>query len=196
MKPTNLLYIMADEHNPQMLGCYGHGQVQTPNLDRLAEKGVRFTSAYTNSPICIPARAAFATGRYAHETRHWDNAMPYDGEIKGWGHRLQEEGIRVESIGKLHYRGKEENTGFAKQHHPMHVMGGIGQVWGSVRDPMPEARPAKMLNEIGPGESHYNRYDRLIADTGKQWLKDRASSPAASHAWGWFSVRFGPGLVR
>ena len=177
MKPTNLLYIMADEHNPQMLGCYGHGQVQTPNLDRLAEKGVRFTSAYTNSPICIPARAAFATGRYAHETRHWDNAMPYDGEIKGWGHRLQEEGIRVESIGKLHYRGKEENTGFAKQHHPMHVMGGIGQVWGSVRDPMPEARPAKMLNEIGPGESHYNRYDRLIADTGKQWLKDRASSP-------------------
>ena len=58
----------------------------------------------------------------------------------------------------------------------MHVMGGIGQVWGSVRDPLPEARPAKMLNEIGPGESHYNRYDRLIADTGKQWLKNRASS--------------------
>ena len=177
MKATNLLYIMADEHNPKVLGCYGHDQVQTPNLDRLAEKGTRFTSAYTNSPICIPARAAFATGRYAHETRHWDNAMPYDGEIKSWGHRLQDEGIRVESIGKLHYRGEKENTGFIKQYHPMHVMDGIGQVWGSIRDPLPEARPAKMLNEIGPGESNYNRYDRLIADTGKQWLKDRASSP-------------------
>jgi len=177
MKPMNLLYIMSDEHNPQMLGCYGHNQVRTPNLDRLAEKGTRFTSAYTNSPICIPARAAFATGRYAHETRHWDNAMPYDGKIRSWGHRLQDEGIRVESIGKLHYRGEEDNTGFTKQHHPMHVMDGIGQVWGSIRDPLPEARPAKMLNEIGPGESNYNRYDRLIADTGKQWLKDRVSSP-------------------
>ena len=39
MKENNLLYIMADEHNPQMLGCYGHDQVQTPNLDRLAGKG-------------------------------------------------------------------------------------------------------------------------------------------------------------
>ena len=177
MKETNLLYIMSDEHNPQMLGCYGHGQVQTPNLDRLAEKGTLFTSAYTNSPICIPARAAFATGRYAHETRHWDNAMPYDGDIRSWGHRLQDEGIRVESIGKLHYRNGELNTGFTKQHHPMHVMNGIGQVWGSIRDPLPEARPANMLSEIGPGESSYNRYDRLIADTGKQWLKDRASGP-------------------
>ena len=103
--------------------------------------------------------------------------MPYDREIRGWGHRLQVECIRVESIGKLHYRGEEENTGFAKQYHPMHVMGGIGQVWGSVRAPLPEARPAKILNEIGPGESHYNLDDRLIADTGKQWLKNLASSP-------------------
>ena len=42
MKATNLLYIMSDEHNPQMLGCYGHDQVKTPNLDRLAAGGVRF----------------------------------------------------------------------------------------------------------------------------------------------------------
>ena len=176
MKPQNLLYIMSDEHNPKMLGCYGHDQVQTPNIDKLAARGTRFTAHYTNSPICIPARAAFATGRYTHETRYWDNAMPYDGEVKGWGHRLQDEGMRVESIGKLHYRHEDLNTGFSKQHHPMHVMDGIGQVWGSIRDPLPDERPSRMLKNIGPGESNYNRYDRLIADEACTWLADASKN--------------------
>ena len=185
MKPQNLLYIMSDEHNVKMLGCYGHGQVQTPNLDKLAERGTRFTAHYTNSPICIPARAAFATGRYTHETGYWDNAMPYDGKVKGWGHRLQGERIRVESIGKLHYRNADLNTGFLKQHDPMHVMGGIGQVWGSVRDPLPVTQPprsGRMLKEIGPGESDYNRYDRKIADTACKWLME-LSNETSDRPW-------------
>ncbi len=170
----NLLFIMSDEHNPKMLGCCGHGIVRTPNLDRLAERGTRFSAAYTDSPICIPARAAFATGRRVHETRYWDNAMPYDGAVPGWGHRLQREGRRVEAIGKLHYRGADIDSGFDRQIEPMHVMDGVGQVWGSVRDPLPPARPARMLDRIGPGESSYNRYDRTIADRAKAWLVDAA----------------------
>ncbi len=62
MKPMNLLIIMADELSVRTLGCYGHPMVQTPNIDRLAASGVRFTSAYTNSPICTAARASFASG--------------------------------------------------------------------------------------------------------------------------------------
>jgi len=174
MKPQNILYIMSDEHNPKMLGCYGHEMVQTPSIDKLATRGTRFTAHYTNSPICIPSRAAFATGRYTHETKYWDNATPYDGAVKGWGHRLQEEGIRVESIGKLHYRSEELPTGFSKQHLPMHVMDGIGQVWGSIRDPLPDKRSSKMLDKIGPGTSNYNRYDMQIADQACAWLKDAA----------------------
>lgn len=171
----NLLFVMSDEHNPKMLGCYGHDMVRTPNLDRLAERGARFTAAYTNSPICIPARAAFATGRHVHETRYWDNAMPYDGAVPSWGHRLQREGRRVEAIGKLHYRDADIDSGFDRQIEPMHVMDGIGQVWGSVRDPLPPVRQAKMLNRIGPGESSYNRYDRQIAERAKAWLADAAT---------------------
>ena len=51
---------MADEHNRAMLGCSGHPIVQTPNLDGLAKSGIRFTNAYTNCPICVPARASLA----------------------------------------------------------------------------------------------------------------------------------------
>ena len=95
MKPANLLFILSDEHNRRVLGCSGHEMIRTPNLDRLAASGVRFTDAYTNSPICVPARAALATGRYVHQIRFWDNGIPYDGSVPSWGHRLKEAGHEV-----------------------------------------------------------------------------------------------------
>ena len=77
MTPRNLLLIMSDEHNRRIMGCSGHPMIRTPNMDRLAARGVRFTDAYCNSPICVPSRASFATGRYVHQIRFWDNAFPY-----------------------------------------------------------------------------------------------------------------------
>lgn len=67
VKPKNLLIIMSDEHSPKALGCYGSEIVQTPNLDALAARGTLFRSAYCASPVCIPARASFAVGKYIHQ---------------------------------------------------------------------------------------------------------------------------------
>jgi choline-sulfatase len=64
----NLLVIMDDEHNKKVLGCNGHPMVRTPHLDALAARAVCFDNAYSSSPICVPARAALATGRHVHET--------------------------------------------------------------------------------------------------------------------------------
>ena len=72
----NLIVILSDEHRHDVMGCAGHDFIKTPNLDKLAARGTRFTSAYTPSPICVPARAAFASGQYVHKTSHWDNAHP------------------------------------------------------------------------------------------------------------------------
>ena len=126
MRPTNLLIIMSDEHNPKVLGCNGHPLIKTPHMDALAARGTRFTVAYTNSPICGPARASFATGRAVHEIGNWDNAHPYDGRIKGWGHTLQQRGMKSLSIGKLHYRNETDPTGFDEQIVPLHVVDGVG----------------------------------------------------------------------
>ena len=60
MRAKNLLIIMSDQHSRSLLGCYGHPVVHTPNLDRLAACGTRFSSCWTPSPVCIPARASFA----------------------------------------------------------------------------------------------------------------------------------------
>ncbi|HLJ06193.1 MAG TPA: sulfatase-like hydrolase/transferase, partial [Acetobacteraceae bacterium] len=104
MRPANLVVIMSDEHHPKAFGAAGHPFAVTPNLDRLAARGTRFDAAICNSPICVPSRASFATGRHVHELGLWDNAMAYDGSVRGWGHALQDAGHRVDSIGKLHYR--------------------------------------------------------------------------------------------
>ena len=88
----NVLFIMSDEHQQKSSGCYGHPFVKTPTIDALAASGTRFTNAYTNSPICVPARASFATGRYVHDIGYWDNAHAYEGRVEGWGHALQRQG--------------------------------------------------------------------------------------------------------
>src|ERR1700758_806447 len=111
MKPANLLFIMSDEHSRRVLGCYGHKMIRTPNLDALAARGVRFTDAYCNSPICVPSRASFASGRYVHDIRFWDNGIPYDGSVPSWGHRLRDAGHAAVSIGKLHFRSQDDDNG-------------------------------------------------------------------------------------
>jgi len=175
MDAKNLLVIMSDEHNPMMLGKAGHPDVKTPHLDALAQSGTRFTNAYTNCPICVPARASFATGRYVHQTPYWDNSMGYDGRITGWGHRLQAAGYNVESIGKLHYRAETDDTGFDRQHLPMHVKDGVGMVHLSIRQQFPDfiatVGPSGMIGEAGPGESEYTRYDRNICRLACEWLR-------------------------
>lgn len=176
MKTTNLIFVMSDEHNKRVLGCYGHSMIRTPNLDRLAARGTRFSNAYTNCPICVPARASFATGRYVHQTRCWDNAIAYDGRVPSWGHRLMAQGHRVTSIGKLHYVDSDpKRNGFDEEILPLHIVNGVGDLLGLIRDELPR-RPgsAKLGPEAGPGESEYTHYDRSIADETVKWLKTEA----------------------
>jgi choline-sulfatase len=175
MKPANLLFILSDEHSRRVLGCYGHGMIRTPNLDRLAASGVRFTDAYTNSPICVPARAALHTGQYVHEIRFWDNAIPYDGSVVSWAHRLRDSGHEVTAIGKLHFRSADDDNGFTEEIMPLHVVDGIGDPLGWLRDPLPVRKATlRLAQEAGPGNSSYQDYDEKITAAAVDWLKARA----------------------
>jgi choline-sulfatase len=176
MQPTNLVVIMSDEHNPKFLGAAGHPFIATPNLDALAARGTRFTSAYTACPICVPARAAFAVGRYVHDIGYWDNSDAYEGAIASWHHRLRDRGHRVVSIGKLHFRGRSgDDHGFSEEIVPMHIIDGIGDVKGLVRDNIPRRKGGeKMAKLAGPGESTYTVYDRDIAARAQVWLHEEA----------------------
>src|SRR3954452_13464481 len=175
MQPTNLLIIMSDQHSRMRMGCYGDPIVKTPNLDRLAHVGTRFDACWTPSPVCIPARAAFATGKYIHEIGFWENADPYDGSVPRWHHRLRDAGHRVGAIAKLHSRSDEDDCGFSESIIPMQVIEGKGDLLGLIRDDLPVRGAAyKMARMAGPGESPYTQYDREIAARAQIWLHQEA----------------------
>jgi choline-sulfatase len=176
MKPANLIVIMADEHNPKIMGASGHRIVQTPHLDALASLGTMFTSAYTPSPVCVPARASFATGKYLHQIGYWDNADAYEGKIPSWHHRLRDAGHQVVSIGKLHFRGHPgDDCGFSEEIIPMNIFEGKGDLMGLVRERMPERGMSwKIAKLAGPGESPYTAYDREIAARAQIWLREES----------------------
>ena len=175
MKPRNLLFIMSDEHSRRVLGCYHHSMIKTPNLDRLAARGIRFSDAYCNSPICVPSRASFHTGRYPHQIRFWDNATPYNGSVPSWGHRLMQADHRVTSIGKLHFRSTEDDNGFTEEIMPLHVVAGEGDPLGLIRKPLPVRKATlKLAKDAGCGDSDYQQYDDKIAMAAEQWLNERS----------------------
>ncbi len=178
MTPRNFLFILSDEHRRDAAGCYGHPLARTPNLDRLAREGVRFDRAYTPCPICVPARAALHTGRWVHQTGSWDNAFPYRGDIVSWAHRVRESGLVVESIGKLHFRSPDEDHGFTREHDPLHVVGGIGDLMSALRDDPPRRSKRGGLEEAGPGESTYLEYDRRIEMQARAWIRSHAGDTA------------------
>ena len=172
---------MSDEHNPKVLGCAGHPVIHTPNLDALAARGTRFKSCYTTSPVCIPARAGFACGKYIHQIGYWDNADAYDGAQPSWHHLLRESGHRVASVGKLHFRLAGEDHGFSEEIIPMHIYQGKGDLLGLIRDDMPRrGNSKKMIAMAGPGESTYTFYDKDICSRAQVWLREAASRQATS----------------
>lgn len=171
-KPMNLVIIFSDQHSKRMLGCYGNEKVKTPNLDALAQRGVCFDRAYCNSPICVPSRAAMATGNYASRNRYWDNAHAFAGEVKSWGCRLEEAGYHVTTIGKLHYKNDSPETGFVDQRIPLNIKDGVGDVYGAIRDKeITRYQFRNAILEAREGESDYTRYDREVAKRSAAFLK-------------------------
>lgn len=176
MRQTNLLVICSDQHNPHIAGFMGNSLACTPNLDRLAARGTVFEHAYTPTPICVPARAAMATGDYPFRGGFWDNAHPFCGDQMSWGRRLEEAGYYVAAVGKLHFKDDSSRT-FPGQRIPMNVKGGLGDLMTACRvgnGTTPQLR--KQIQAAGEGDSDYIHYDREIAREAVRFLKTEAGS--------------------
>ena len=103
-RARNILFIMFDQLRWDYLSCYGHPHLQTPHLDRLAARGVRFTRAYIQSPICGSSRMSTYTGRYVHSHgASWNNIPLKVGELT-MGDHLRDCGMGAWLVGKTHMR--------------------------------------------------------------------------------------------
>jgi len=175
----NILVIMSDQHSPHLLGCYGNEVVRTPNLDRLAAEGMRFSDAYCAAPLCVPSRMSFLTGRTPSHNRCWDNAQTLHSAIPTWAHVLGAAGYETALIGRMHFVGPDQRHGFEQRpigefmaRHPGAPIAG-GPMWS--RYPAISTGQARQTVEIaGRGQTHYQMFDAQVTEAACAWLRSRA----------------------
>ena len=170
--PPNLLIIMSDEHAPQFSGAYGHPLVQTPRLDRLAAEGVLFENAYCNSPLCVPSRMSFMTGRYVSAIGVWDNATPLASDIPTWAHVLRAAGYDAVLAGKQHFVGPDKRHGFRGQlARDLHGEG-AHPIFDWAAGTLTAAAPWPGLAQAGPGETPEMASDDQTEEAALTYLRD------------------------
>lgn len=115
-KPPNVVFILSDDHRADLMSCAGHPFIKTPVLDSIARNGIRFSNAFSTSPLCTPARAGFLTGRYPERTgapRICENACSFTEFSTLFPAYLQKAGYQTGYIGKYHIgEGSVPQKGF------------------------------------------------------------------------------------
>ena len=107
----NVVYIMTDDHTAQMMSCYDNRYVETPNLDRIARDGVKFTRSYVANSLSGPSRACMITGKHSHKNGFTNNEHGvFDGSQQTMPKLMQKAGYQTALIGKWHL--VSEPTGF------------------------------------------------------------------------------------
>jgi iduronate 2-sulfatase len=117
---TNVLFLICDDLNTD-LGCYGHPQVKTPNIDRLAAQGTRFEHAYCQFPLCGPSRASFMAGLYPDQTLIHRNAIylrEHLPQVKTMSQMFRDAGYFATRIGKIYHYNVPKNIGTSGHDDP------------------------------------------------------------------------------
>lgn len=185
----NILVLMSDQHSKNFLSCYGNPVVRTPNLDRLAAKGTRFTSTYCPAPLCVPSRMSFMTTRMPSQNQVWNNNHVLASGIPTWAHALGAAGYETSLIGRMHFVGPDQRHGFENRpigeysaNHPGVPERG-GPRWQKF--PASTSGQSRVSVEIaGKGTTTYQWFDEQVAATACEYLREHrnASRPFAAVA--------------
>ncbi|RIK84701.1 MAG: sulfatase [Planctomycetota bacterium] len=122
----NIVFIFSDDHGYQAISAYGHGLNHTPNIDRLAQEGMRFDRCYVTNSICGPSRAVILTGKYSHKNCFFTNADRFDGSQQTFPKLLRQAGYQTAIFGKWHLQS--DPTGFDR----WEVLPGQGRYYSPV----------------------------------------------------------------
>lgn len=155
----NILFIMTDDHAAHAMSCYGSRINETPNLDRIAEGGMRFDNCFCTNSICTPSRAVILTGQYSHVNGVTTLSSKLDGRRENVAKILQRNGYQTAMIGKWHlgHGGIHDPTGFDY----WIVLPGQGLYHNPVMDEMGER---KVIEGYATD---------IITDISLDWLRDR-----------------------
>jgi arylsulfatase A-like enzyme len=151
----NILFIFTDDHAAQALSCYGSNRNETPNLDRIANEGMRFDNCFCTNSICGPSRAVILTGKHSHLNGFVRNGNTFDGTQQTFPKLLRKAGYQTAMIGKWHL--KSAPTGFDYSN----VLIGQG----------PYYNPPMIEN--GERRKYTGYTTDIITDLALDWLKEQ-----------------------
>jgi arylsulfatase A-like enzyme len=184
MPSRNILVVLCDQLRPDFLPAYGCDAVPTPNLDRLADAGVVFENAITQSTVCGPARATMMTGRYVSDHGSWTNDVPTRDGLTYLPERMNEAGYATGAFGKLHSTPPDDARGF--QETALMEEGRLGDAepylsW--LRDRRPDVDGIWNHEEYTFAFDGEEYYERWIASRAIEFLEDRGGDDDPFLAW-------------
>lgn len=170
---ANVVVLMSDEHNPKYSSLHGHPLLETPNLDRLAARGVVFENGYCPSPLCLPSRSAFVTGRHVHEIQAYNNCNAIEHEHAGYGAVLGGQGVHTVHAGKRDFHRPATGLGFSEllPYRERKIPGDVN----TARRPLAVREDgATRAGGWGPKENAWAG-DTATADGALAWLRERGA---------------------
>ena len=174
----NIIVIMSDEHNAGVLGSYGNDIVQTPNLDSLSRRGVTFESCYCNSPLCVPSRLSFTSGKYVSRVGAWSNNcwLPST-DYPSLPRIMKDSGYESILCGKMHY-DRTRRYGFTEIGGNMNNSDKKGKGNRRAADNLtPKAGISNRFNDFHTGDdSSILKHDRKVTAGTIEFLNNRRAS--------------------
>ncbi|MCC6489660.1 MAG: sulfatase-like hydrolase/transferase [Candidatus Hydrogenedentes bacterium] len=169
---SNFVLLMSDEHNPKVSSIHGHPLVRTPNLERLAARGTVFENTYCPSPLCMPCRSAFMSGRRVNDIQCYNNCNVVPFDYPSYGQVLREQGVHTVHIGKVDVYRPGAELGFSEM-----LLPGDRKRPGDeniCREPLAiRADGASRADGFGPAESNPFAGDDRVVDAALEWLATR-----------------------
>lgn len=176
-KRLNVLQIMVDQLAPHFLPNYGHDLVSAPRIAALSENGITFDNAYTNSPLCVPARASLVTGKLPSTLGIFDSAGELCASIPTLAHYMRASGYHTCLSGKAHFIGPDQLHGFEDRLTSDMCMADFGMSgdWERGEEPLGFYHTMEAVVTAGIAERAAQQdHDEEVTHRASQWLYDWA----------------------
>ena len=174
----NVLILMSDQHSCRFLGCEDSAEITTPHLDSLAASGTHIQNCYCGSPLCVPSRISWLTGRACHQTGVWNNDHSLSSTTPTFAHGLGRAGYRTVLVGRMHFVGGDQYHGFQERY-----IGDVSSQHLGINQALERFRgyfyPTEAVPNAGPGRSNFLEYDRAVAADACRVIAEHEAAVAA-----------------
>ena len=159
----NILFLMADQFRYDCLGANGNRRIRTPNLDRLAAQSANFSNAFVQSPVCVPSRVSYFTGRYPHSHKNRVNYTPCDSSEVFLQRMLKDAGYQTGCVGKLHFYPPTAEHAQSTGYDRVLLHDGVGSTdpysdyvkWRRTNDPKASVPYTSLARDVAPGKNPF-----------------------------------------